>query len=147
MTTKTLPALSDMMADIDFCMLETHTDGHQIAARPMSNNGKVAYEGTSRFFTYDTTRMVSDIRADDRVALTFQGRGGLKGLMGAPGVMIAVQGAAQIIDDRAAFADHWDPSLERWFPQGIETVGMVMLQVVAHRIAYWDGEDQGSLTM
>ena len=49
--------------------------------------------------------------------------------------------------DKARFAEHWDKSLDRWFPQGIDTPGMVMIEVDANRIHYWDGEDEGEVKL
>ncbi|MBJ3763151.1 pyridoxamine 5'-phosphate oxidase family protein [Maribius pontilimi] len=144
---KTLSDLSEMMKKIDFCMLETHTDGDRIAARPMSTNKDVEYDGSSWFFTRDDTRMVADIRRDDRVGMAFQGSGGVLGLVGKPGAMLSVQGRARIIDDKSTFADHWNKDLEYWFEDGIDTPGMVMLRVDAERITWWDGMDQGSITI
>ena len=51
MTDMTLSDLAKKMADIDFCMLSTRTAGGEIAARPMSNNGDVEYDGDSYFFS------------------------------------------------------------------------------------------------
>ena len=33
--------------------------------------------------------------------------------------------------------------LERWFEDGVETEGMILLHVHATRAAYWDGEEEG----
>lgn len=146
MATKTMSDISDMMAKIDFCMLETVTDGGLIAARPMSNNGDVEYRGQTWFFSYEDSRKIRDIRAENRVSLSFQGSGGLLGLVGKPGAMIVVQGHASLIDDRETFAEHWVKDLEFWFEDGIDTPGMIMIRVDADRITYWDGMEQGTLT-
>ena len=37
--------------------------------------------------------------------------------------------------------------MERWFPQGIETPGLVLLKVHASRLHYWDGEDEGEVKL
>jgi len=34
--------------------------------------------------------------------------------------------------------DHWTPALDPWFKDGVETQGVVMIQVNAHHIRYWD---------
>ena len=52
-----------------------------------------------------------------------------------------------MIRDKAAFAEHWIDDLDRWFPDGIETPGMVMLKVSAQRIHYWDGEESGEVAV
>ncbi len=145
MPTKTLPEIAELMAKIDFCMMETLSDGH-IAARPMSSNGDVEYRGQSFFFSNEDTRKIRDIRADARVGLSFQGSGGVLGLVGKPGVMVHVQGRASLIDDRAAFEAHWVPDLEYWFEQGIDTPGLILIRVDAERITYWDGEENGAVT-
>ncbi len=141
----TLKDLAERMADIDFAMLSTTTDGGATASRPMSNNGDVEYDGDSFFFTYDSSRTVSDISSDPNVGLTMQGSPGVAGMVGKPPVFIAVQGKAEIIRDKAAFERHWVPDLERWFERGIDTPGMVLLKVHATRIHYWDGMDSGEI--
>ena len=143
MSDKTLPEIAKIMADIDFCHLVTRTTGGVLASRPMSSNADVDYDGDSHFFCLDTTRMVADISADPGVMLTFTGTGGVMGLVGKPGRMVAVQGRAEVIRDKAAFEAHWNPDLEYWFKEGTETPGLVMLKVIAHRIAWWDGEENG----
>ena len=147
MTTKTLKDVAALMADIDFCQLVTKTEGGAIAARPMSNNGEVEYDGTSYFFTWDSSRMASDIRANPEVGLTMTGSAGVMGVVGKPPLMLMVQGVAELSHDRDRFAKHWNPDLERWFEDGIDTPGMVMIAVDARRIAWWDGEDDGELVV
>ena len=143
MAPKSLPEIAEIMAEIDFCHLVTHTEGGSVASRPMSNNSDVDYDGDTYFFCLDSTRMVSDIEKDPRVGLTFAGSGGVMGLVGKPGRMIAVQGRAETVRDKAAFEAHWNPDLERWFREGTDTPGLVMLHVRAERIAWWDGEENG----
>lgn len=142
MAEMTIKNLSDRMAKIDFAMLTTCTDGGAFASRPMSNNGDVEYQGDSYYFTYDTARTVSDVAANPNVSLAFQGS---TSLLGAPGIFIAVQGEATLIRDKAAFAERWNASLNRWFPDGVDTAGLAMIMVRASRIHYWDGEDEGEL--
>jgi general stress protein 26 len=144
MSAYTLQDLARKMADIDFVMLQTTTDGGEHAARPMSNNGDVDYDGDSWFFTFENTRMVADIRRDPKVGLSFTGA---KSLLGKPPIFVAVQGHCHLHTDKATFAEHWVKDLERWFEQGIDTPGIVLLHVRASRIAWWDGEDNGELTV
>ncbi len=47
--------------------------------------------------------------------------------------------------DKERFADHWSKDLDRWFPRGIDTEGLVMSHVRAERVHYWDGEDEGEV--
>jgi general stress protein 26 len=113
----------------------------------MSNNSEVDYDGDSYFFTYEDRQMVRDIEGDPKIGLTYLGSASFKGILGAPGQFIHVEGEAEIVRDKAAFAAHWDKSLDRWFPQGVDTPGAVMLKVGATRIAYWDGKDDGEIKL
>lgn len=144
MSDMTLKDIAKAMADIDFCMLSTRTEGGQIAARPMSNNGQVEYEGDSYFFSYEEARSISDIERDANVGLSFQGK---KGLLGKPPLFLAVEGRAELIRDRAEFEKHWVSELEYWFKDGIDTPNLVLIKVHADRIHYWDGTDEGEIAL
>jgi general stress protein 26 len=141
---KQLAHIAEAMKDIDFVMLNTHADGGAIGGRPMSNNREVDYDGDSYYFTWEDCRMVDDIKRDPKVGLSLQGK---KSLLGAPGIFIAVEGSADIVRDKAQFEKHWSKDLERWFEDGVDTEGLVMLHVRATRVAYWDGEDEGDFVV
>ncbi len=140
--TKTLADLSEKMRDIDFAMLSTHAEGGAIGARPMSNNREVDYDGTSFYFTNEDTRMVADIVRDPKVGLSFLGKSGILGMRP---FFVAVEGGAELIRDRGTFAEHWSTDLDRWFPDGVDTPGLVLIKVQAERVHYWDGEDEGEI--
>ena len=142
--TRTLADISKIMRDIDFAMLSTHSDGGEIGARPMSNNAQVDYDGDSFYFSLDDTRTVADIARDRKVGLAFQAKGGLLGMRP---VFVAVEGEAELIRDKAAFAAHWTPDLDRWFAHGVDTPGLVLIKVHATRVHYWDGEDEGEVAL
>ena len=144
MSQMTLPDLSKRMADIDFAMLSTRAENGNIAARPMSNNGEVEYTGDSYFFALESTHTVGEIRRDPKVGLTFTGS---KSLLGKPGIFIAIEGMAELIQDKAAFQEHWTTDLDRWFEQGADTPGLTLIKVHATRIHYWDGEDEGEVAV
>ena len=144
---KTLADISEAMRDIDFCTLATHTANGAIGARPMSNNRNVDFTGDSWFFTYEDRQMVRDIGGDSNVGVTYQGSAGIKGILGAPGAFFHVVGTATVIRDKAAFAEHWDKSLDHWFPQGVDTPGTVMIAVKAQRLHFWDGEEEGEVAV
>jgi general stress protein 26 len=144
MSELSLADLAEKMRDIDFGMLLTHTEGGAIAGRPMSNNGQVEYKGDSYYFSWEQARTIDDIERDPKVTVSFQGN---KGLFGKPPFMACLEGNAELIRDKAAFKEHWTPDLDRWFEQGIDTPGVVMIKIHATRIHYWDGNDQGELTL
>ena len=142
--TKTLSDIAETMRDIDFTMLSTKTTDGGIASRPMSNNRDVDYDGDSWFFSMDDTLTVSDVLHDPNVGMTLHGN---KGLLGKPPMFIAAEGKAEIIRDKAVFEQHWVKDLERWFKDGVDTPGLVLIKVHADRVHYWDGEDQGEVKL
>ena len=77
MSKKSLAEIAKEMAGIDIAILSTHAENGEIANRPMSNNGDVAYDGTSYYFTYENTRSISDIQRNANVALGFSSQAGL----------------------------------------------------------------------
>ena len=140
----TLSDISEKMRDIDFTMLSTRTSDGAIAARPMSNNRQVDYDGDSYFFTCDDTGTVKDIESDPNVGLGFQAK---SGLLNMKPFFITVQGQAELIKDKGQFAEHWTKDLDAWFEQGIDTPGLTMIKVQANRIHYWDGYDEGEIKL
>lgn len=142
MSELSLADLSKKMAKLDFAMLATQSGNGDISARPMSNNGDVAYQGDSYFFAYADTRKVADIRANPRVGLSYTGA---IGMLGGPPVFVDVAGVADLIQDKSRFAAHWTSDLDRYFPDGIDTPNIVLIHVRAERIRYWDGSDEGEI--
>ena len=143
MTRKTLAEIAKEMAGIDIAILSTHTENGQIASRPMSNNGEVAYDGTSYYFSYEQARAVSDIQRNPKVALGFSSEAGLF----SQGIYVAVEGTAELIRDKAAFRQHWTSDLDTWFDNGVDTPGVVLIKVKANRVTYWKGRDEGEVAL
>ena len=136
----TFSDITEKVRDIDFAMLLTRTESGEIAGRPMSNNRDVEYDGDSFFFTWEQARSVADIERDPKVALSYSGS---KGLLGQPPVFIAIQGGRA--DTRQAEFRRIGPNLERWFENGVDTPGLVLIRSHADRIHYWNGENEGEV--
>ena len=143
MQTRTLAELAKRMAGIDIAILSTHSEGGEIANRPMSNNGDVTYDGTSYYFTFESASAVRDIERNPKVALGFTAEGGIF----STGLYVAVEGTAQLIRDKAAFNEHWVPDLEEWFDRGVDTPDLVLIKVQASRMTYWDGNEEGEIRL
>ncbi|MBJ7404555.1 MAG: pyridoxamine 5'-phosphate oxidase family protein [Bradyrhizobium sp.] len=138
-----LAEIAKEMAGIDIAILSTHTENGEIANRPMSNNGDVAYDGTSYYFTYEQARTVRDIEGNPKVALGFSSEAGLF----SKGIYVAVEGTAELIRDKAAFQQHWTSDLDKWFDKGIDTPGIVLIKVKANRVTYWKGSEEGEVAL
>jgi general stress protein 26 len=141
---RSLSDISEAMRDIDFCMLSTRTQAGGIAARPMSNNREVDYDGDSYFFACDSAHSIGEIDADPNVGLTYHGK---DHLLGRPGIFISIEGKAELIREKGQFEEHWTKGLERWFKEGTDTPGLVLIKVHASKLHYWDGEDEGEVSL
>jgi general stress protein 26 len=137
MAEKTLQEIATAIKGIDIAMLTTVTEDGTLASRPMSNNGDVDFDGDSYYFTYEDSRMVADIEEEPAVTLGFTGDDGL---------YVAVSGDADLIRDKKEYAEHWNPDLDKWFKDGIDTPDIVMIKVEADRLKWWKGEDAGEFT-
>ena len=135
MASRSLSDLAQKMRNIDIAMLSTHTRSGDIASRPMSNNGEVEYDGTSYYFTFEEAHSVQDISGNAKVGLSFQ----------TGGFQVSVEGTATLVREKAPMKEHWSPDLDRWFEHGIDTPNIVMIQVDATRVHYWDGEEDGEI--
>jgi general stress protein 26 len=136
MADKTLKEIATKMANLDIALLTTHTSRGQLSTRPMSNNGDVAYDGNSYYFTFEQSRTVSDITENSQVSLGFSG---------AKGLYVTIVGTGHLIRHKPTMQQHWVPDLDKWFKDGIDTPGVVLVRVEAKRIKYWQGEDEGEL--
>ncbi len=138
MADKTLADLAEHMRGIEVAMFTTKTEGEKVAARPMRNNGDVTYAGTSYYFTNEDTRTISDLKASDEVSLVFVGK---------EQFWLAVEGTGSIIRDRDLMKEHWAESMAQWFKDGLETPGLVMIEVKASRAHYWADQDGGQIDL
>jgi general stress protein 26 len=129
-----LKAIAKKMKALDLCMLVTQDGRGSLHSRPMSNNGKVEYDGDSWFFTYEDTHKVKQIEADPKVSLIFQTPKDL---------FIECYGYASIIRQRSMMEERWMDELSMWFPQGLDTPGICMLKVSASRVRFWQNEESG----
>jgi general stress protein 26 len=129
-----LKDLAQKMRRLDIATLVTIAEDGTLAARPMSNNGDVEFDGKSYYFTYEESDKVKQISQNPQVQLAFEGDDDL---------YVTVTGKAQLIRDKAEFDNHWQPELEQWFEQGTDTPGMVLLCVEATQAKYWQGMEMG----
>ena len=129
------------MKGIDLCMLTT-VDGRGVpSSRPMSNNGEVDYDGTSYFFTWKKSRMVREIKKNAQVGLEFVNSTLLKK------TFLSVKGKAKLIDDKEKMREHWNKDIEIWFEDGLDTPGIVMIEVKAKFIKFLSNAKEGEVTI
>ena len=120
--TPTRADLAKIMKAMDLCFMATLSAEGGISSRPMSNNGQVDWDGSNWFFSNGDTRKVRELTANPATTLDFQSED----------TWVSLRGKAQLhTDDHALFEQHWTPDLDRWFPEGIDTPGLTLIEVVA----------------
>ena len=129
-----LQTLAKKMKNLDFCMMVTRDGKGGFHARPMSNNGKVKYDGTSWFFSYKDSNKARQIKSNPQVSLVYQRDDML---------FIECYGKATIVTQRETMEDKWLDELNRWFPKGLDTPGICLIKVSATRIQYWHKKEEG----
>ena len=85
------------------------------------------------------TRSVADIERDPSIGLAFQGKAGLMGLVGAPGLFIHVEGGKPR-PRQGTICEHWQRA-RPLVAQGIELPDDPD-RAKAKRIHYWDGMEE-----
>lgn len=134
MSQVSLKNVASKMKDLDFCMMVTRDGRNTLHSRPMSNNGEVEYDGDSWFFSYDDSNKAKQVRENPNTLLIFQTD---------KMFFMEVYGTASITHQRSLLEEKWQPELERWFPDGIETPGICLIKVSADRIMYWGKDGDG----
>lgn len=123
----------EIMKQMDLCFMVTKEDSG-LCSRPMSNNAQVDWDGDNWFFTHGDTRKVRQLEADPTTELTFSGDRD----------WVALRGTAQLHrEDRSLFEEHWSPDIDRWFPEGIDTPGLVLIQVTANEAELFGASGEG----
>lgn len=122
-----------IMKAMDICFMATK-DGDRLCSRPMSNNAEVDWDGDNWFFTHGDTRKVRQIEADPAVQLDFAGEKD----------WVSLRGTAKLHrDDKTLFEEHWTKDIDRWFPGGIDTPGLTLIQVSAEEAELWGAAGEG----
>lgn len=134
MNAVSLKEIAQLVRKLDICTFTTVAEGGALLGRPMSNNADVEYDGKSYYFALDSEQVVQDIAKNANVSLGFSGENKL---------YICVSGKAELIRDKSQFKAHWVPDLDKWFAEGVDTAGLVMIKVAAKNIRYWKGEEAG----
>ena len=110
-------------------MLTTVDDSGELHSRPMYTQ-KAEFAGTVWFFAYADSPKANDIRREPRVNLGYAKPD--------EQTYLSLAGRAEVSFDRAKMEELYNPMLEAWFPQGLETPGIALLEIEATSAHYWD---------
>lgn len=138
MPDRSLPQIAEKLKTIDIAMLVTKTGSEgAIAARPMSNNKDVSEsDGTTYHFATDDGRIDDDLKSSPECGATYS----------SGEFYCSVQGTGKLHRDRDTLERHWVDDLGKWFEDGLDTEGLILIEVSPRRIDWWEGREQGEIT-
>ena len=122
--------LHELVSNAAVAMLTTTTAGGQQVSRPMGLQ-EAEFDGDLWFFAYDDSAKVAQIRATPQVNVAFSDTKNSS--------WTSVAGRAEIVHDGAKAEELWTPTLEAWFPDGLDTPGLTLIKVHADTAEYWEG--------
>jgi len=124
-----LDTLKDKIKDIRYATLTTlETDG-DFHSRPMYTHG-LDDDGTLWFFTYEDSRKVEEIKANNRVGINYSDE--------TAETYVSLAGTAEVKKDKAKIDALWNDGLKAWFPKGKDDPNITLLKVDFHQAEYWD---------
>ena len=125
--------IAQLIKDIDICMFVTRENG-SVRGRPMSNNGKVEYDGDCWFFSYRDSGKVAQIQSDPSVELAY--------VATEQGTWVSIEGTAEVVEDDERKRELWEDELKDWFKEGADDDDVVLIKVQADRVHAWaNGEE------
>lgn len=128
-TTKAVEKLRELIKDIKIAMLTTvDTDG-TLRSRPMGTQD-VEFDGDLYFFVADNSPKVQEVHHDRDVNVSYADHDKTR--------YVSVSGKALLVRDRKLMEKYWSPILKAWFPDGLDTPNIALLQVRPVKAEYWD---------
>ncbi|MET9272120.1 pyridoxamine 5'-phosphate oxidase family protein [Kribbella sp. NPDC003557] len=127
-TEDSVATVAELVDRATICMFTTMTTDGRHVARPMAVQ-EVEFDGDLWFFTYAESAKVGEIGANPQVNVSFSN---VK-----QSEWTSIAGSAEIVVDREKAAELWSAPLKVWFPDGLETPGLVLIKVHADTAEYW----------
>lgn len=114
-------------------MFTTVDPNGRLYSRPMHMAGK--FDGHDLyFFAYADSAKVEEFKQDRQVNCAFADTHKAE--------FVSIAGTASLTQDRALMEQKWSTPLKAWFPDGLETKGIALIQVRASDAQYWDSRNQ-----
>jgi general stress protein 26 len=131
-----IPEIAELIKDIDICMFATRSADGELHARPMSNNGRVEWDGDSWFFAPADGRLVGEIRRNPEAVTTYRADDRF--------AWVALSGRAEIVEDAERKRQLWLDELERWFRNGPDDPNVALVRVASTAAQWWTEKGDGN---
>jgi general stress protein 26 len=128
----------ELMKDARICMLTSMTEDGRHVSRPMGLQ-EAEFVGDLWFFTYEDSEQTRNLVTHPQVNVSFSNQ--------KDNAWVSLSGAAELVHDRAKAEKLWTPFLKAWFPDGLDTGGLVLIKVNAESAEYWDSPGGKALAL
>ncbi len=129
-TTDDRQHIADLVSGAKVAMLTTMTQQGEHVSRPMGLQ-EAEFDGDLWFFAYEDSAKVAQIRAQLEVNVSFSDTENHS--------WTSIAGRAPVVHDRHTTEQLYSPTVEAWFPDGLETPGITLIRVEADTAEYWEG--------
>lgn len=126
-----LETLVELMDGMRTVMFTTVTSDGSMTSRPMTVQ-EVEPNGDLWFIGSQTSDMVNEIRADDRVNVAFS----------SSDEFVSLAGHARITADMEKVRELWDRPTDAWFEDGPDDPDVALVHVDGRSAQYWDTPGQ-----
>lgn len=114
---------------IRFAMLVTQEDNGALTSRPMTAVQR-DYDGVLWFFASVSQHPATVVAQRPAVNVSFAD---------APEQLyVSLSGQATVTQDRAKIAELINPSVEEWFPGGVDNPDIALIRIEVQHVGYWD---------
>lgn len=127
--TDNLYVVGEIIEAAKVCMMTTLSETGLLATRPMYVQ-EVDENAHIWFFTSANTILVQQIRQNPNIQVTFSDIGNNR--------FLAATALAEEVVDIQKMKQLWNPSLRAWFPQDLETPGIILLKLTLQDAEYWE---------
>lgn len=110
-------------------MLTTIGPDGSLRSRPMATQ-QAEFDGTLWFFTQADSPKVDEVQQEQHINLSYADCDKHR--------YVSISGRATLIQERQKIEELWSPTLNTWFPRGLDDPQLALLRVEADSWDYWD---------
>lgn len=128
-TDNQLNKVIEIAKNVKIAMLTTSDSANYLRSRPMAT-AKIEDNGNLWFFTDQFSDKVDEIQDNKPVNLAYSDPSN--------NTYLSITGAAFVVTDYSKMKELWSPVMKAWFPQGLESPRISLLQISPDSAEYWD---------
>ena len=121
--------LKELTKEVNICMFTTIDETGNLMSRPMVTT-LIDEEGNAWFFTNEFSEKIQEVSKDNIVNLIYSHP--------VKNIYVNVKGTCSLIIDRSKMAELWEPTLDAWFPGGLDDPKICLLKVSTETAHFWN---------